>query len=73
MSYRCSVYSQVTDIWYDHLGKIVHQRTKAPATPKGVVLAAEIAEDEEDGLGELTGCCSIVFVGRTGNHCIHPN
>lgn len=27
---------QVTDIWYEHLGKLVGQRTKTPAEPSGI-------------------------------------
>lgn len=29
-------YFQVTDIWFEHLGKLVGQRTKTPAEPSGI-------------------------------------
>lgn len=31
-----SLYNQVTDIWFEHLGKLVGQRTKTPAEPSGI-------------------------------------
>ncbi|KAK3743403.1 hypothetical protein QZH41_011526 [Actinostola sp. cb2023] len=31
-----SLYNQVTDIWYEHLSRLVGQRTKTPAKPSGI-------------------------------------
>ncbi|XP_031560432.1 zinc finger MYND domain-containing protein 12-like isoform X2 [Actinia tenebrosa] len=31
-----SLYNQVTDIWYEHLSRLVGQRTKTPAQPSGI-------------------------------------
>ncbi|XP_048580934.1 zinc finger MYND domain-containing protein 12 [Nematostella vectensis] len=31
-----SLYNQVTDIWYEHLSKLVGQRTQTPAKPSGI-------------------------------------
>lgn len=31
-----SLYNQVTDIWYEHLSRLLRQRTKTPAKPSGI-------------------------------------
>ncbi|XP_064642385.1 zinc finger MYND domain-containing protein 12-like [Lineus longissimus] len=48
-----SLYKRVTDIWYDHLEKIVKVRTKTPVAPKGVgLVVTEINQEPEVGLDE---------------------
>ncbi|XP_041377508.1 zinc finger MYND domain-containing protein 12-like isoform X2 [Gigantopelta aegis] len=48
-----SLYRQVTDIWYNHLQRIVLSRTRTPETPKGVGPGAvETLFEEEDSLDE---------------------
>lgn len=46
------VYFQVSNIWYNHLQKIVKIRTKTPDTPQGIgPLIIESSDEKEDTLG----------------------
>lgn len=48
-----SLYRQVTEIWHNHLDRIVKSRTRTPPTPRGVGPGAIEAEvEEEAGLDE---------------------
>jgi hypothetical protein len=44
---------QVSNIWYNHLQKIVKIRTKTPDTPQGIgPLITESSDEKEDILGK---------------------
>lgn len=48
-----SLYRQVSNIWYNHLQKIVKIRTKTPDTPQGIgPLITESSDEKEDTLDE---------------------
>lgn len=51
----CLIGLKVTDIWHEHLHRIVKIRTKAPSTPRGIGPTAEDPDEAEDCLGKLSG------------------
>ena len=53
-------YKQVTDIWYDHLLRIVKIRTHTPDTPKGIGPVAEETPEDEEGLGESSSSSRVL-------------
>lgn len=51
-----SLYSQITDIWYDHLSRLVLQRTRVAPAPMGIGPAQFVKEDEHiEKLDEAKG------------------
>lgn len=47
-----SLYDEVTDIWYEHLSRLVTTRSSTPKTPKGYGPLALAGDGDEDGLDE---------------------